>query len=132
MITPPSRHHRPTLQPLRCKPPQQFQLLFLVPARHQNQELLRDRSHRLRLAVQHFRGGGFPGGGEGIVVGRRHFQQALVQLLLRFGQGSEGVDGEEQLAGFFLGHVEDFHVHFHIGVHVAAEVAVDEFQATVG
>jgi len=30
--------------------------------RRQNQELLRDRDQSIRFAVQHFRGGGFPGG----------------------------------------------------------------------
>jgi hypothetical protein len=33
--------------------------------------------------------------------------------------------------GFFFGHVEDFHVYFHVGVEVAAEAAVWAFEAAV-
>jgi hypothetical protein len=59
-------------------------------------------------------------------------QQAQVQWLLRFRQGGERIDDGQQLAGFIFGHVEDFDVHFHVVVEVAAEVAVDAFQAAVG
>src|SRR5262249_40180296 len=97
-----SSYNRPTLQPLLIKPPQYFHLLLLIAARHQNQELLRNRTHWLRVALQHFRGGGFPGGGEGVLVRRSLFQQALVQLLLRFGQGGERIDGEEKRASFIF------------------------------
>jgi hypothetical protein len=55
-----------------------------------------------------------------------------VELVLGFGEGRLRVDAEEEGAGFFVIHVEDFHVHFHVGVEVAAEVAVEELEAAVG
>ena len=55
-----------------------------------------------------------------------------MQLGLRFGEGGEGVDAEEQGAGLGVVDVEDFDVYFHVWVEVAAEVAVDEFETAVG
>ena len=55
-----------------------------------------------------------------------------MELVLSFGEGGEGVDGEEEGAGFGVIHVEDFHVHFQIGVEVAAEVTVDELETAIG
>ena len=57
---------------------------------------------------------------------------AAITTLVLLGQGGEGVDGQQELAGFCVGHVEDFHVHFQVRVQVAAQVAVDQLEAAVG
>jgi hypothetical protein len=53
-----------------------------------------------------------------------------IELLLRFGERGQRVDRQEQRAALFLGDVE--HFHFHIGVDVAAQVAVDQLEPAVG
>ena len=50
--------------------------------------------------------------------------QAAAQLL-RLGEGGEQALRQQQRAGLFLGDALDFDFHFHVRVHVAAEVAVD-------
>ena len=54
------------------------------------------------------------------------------EWLLILGQVCERVDGEQELASFFFVDVEDFDFHFHVWVEVAAQVAVDEFEAAIG
>jgi hypothetical protein len=51
--------------------------------------------------------------------------QAGTQLLLRLGQGRKRVDGEQQGAGFLLGHVEYLYLDFHVRVEVATQVTTN-------
>ena len=76
--------------------------------------------------------GCFPGGAEVGGIGWGEVDEALVELGLRFGEGGEGVDAEEQGAGFGVVDVQDFKFHFHVRVEVAAQVAVDQFKAAIG
>ena len=46
----------------------------------------------------------------------------------RNGPADQGIDAQEQGAGLGVRHVEDFHVHFYVGIEIAAEVAVDELE----
>jgi hypothetical protein len=55
-----------------------------------------------------------------------------VDLLLGFGQGGERVDAQQERPRLVVGHVQDLHVDFHVGVEIAAQVAVDQLQAAVG
>jgi hypothetical protein len=50
---------------------------------------------------------------------------------LLLGQGCQGVDRQQELSCFFLRHAQDFHVYLHVRIEVAAEMAVDQFQAAV-
>ena len=116
---------------------QQLHLLLLVAAHHQNQPLLRDVLQAGRWGCggqgRQFRvGGGVPGGLQVGLWGGRHFHQAVAQLLLRLGEGGERVDAQQQGAGLGVVDVEDFHVHLHVRVEVAAQVAVEQFEAAVG
>jgi hypothetical protein len=77
-------------------------------------------------------GGGFPGGPQIGGDGRGDLQQAVAELLLGFGQSGERVDAQQQGAGFLVVDVEDLDVHLHVGVDVAAEVAVDQLESAVG
>jgi predicted nucleic acid-binding protein len=88
------RHQRLTVPPLILKPPQQFHLLLLTPACHQDQELLLNRLKTCAGAVvRHLEQvvhGGLQGG---LLVGgldRGDFQQAFAQLLLLLGQEARG------------------------------------------
>jgi hypothetical protein len=75
-----------------------------------------------------------PGGTQLVRHGRGQLQQAVVELLLGLGQGGQpgdGVDAEEEGAGLVVAHVQDLHVHFHVAVEVAAEVAVEELEPAV-
>ena len=67
--------------------------------------------------VRRFHGGldgCFPGGAEVGGIGWGQVDEALVELGLGFGEGGEGVDAEEQGAGFGVVEVEDFDVYFHV------------------
>jgi hypothetical protein len=55
-----------------------------------------------------------------------------VELGLRLGQGGQRVDAPQQGAGLGVVDVQHLHVHFHVGVKIAAQVAVEQFQAAVG
>jgi len=55
-----------------------------------------------------------------------------VELFLVLGQIGERVDRQQQGAGLLIVHVEDLHVDYHVRIHVAAQVAVDEFELAAG
>jgi len=134
-----SAQHRLALQPLPLKPQQKFDLLFLIPAADDHHELCFQVVRFAFLPLLIFLEGGVEGEvgflPEVFEVGARGWREvheALVNLVLDLGQVGQGVDGKEQDAGFFFGEVENFDVDEHVGVHVAAEVAVDELELAVG
>jgi hypothetical protein len=115
---------------------QQFDLVPLVAARYDDGELLahgRPRPARLR---RRRRKCGASGGflGEAQLIGDLGDQllQALAELLLFFGERGQRVDRQEQRAGLFLGDVEHFHFDLHVGVDIAAQMAVDQLEPAVG
>jgi hypothetical protein len=132
------RQQRRALQTLLMKALQQFHLVLFIAAFHEQQELLFQLKQRLLVLC------GFllqcrVDGGLGLVpeglqvqgVGRGQVLQAGA-LLLDEGELGEGVDGEEQGAGFLAVDVQHLDLHLHVGVHVVAEVGVDQFELAVG
>ena len=53
-------------------------------------------------------------------------------VLASGGEGGERVAAQQQGAGLGVVDIEDFDVHLHVRVEVAAQVAVEQFEAAVG
>jgi hypothetical protein len=69
-----------------------------------------------------------PCGRQFLGIGRRDLQQAAVDLFLGLCQSGQRVDAQEQRPGFVVVDIENPHVDFHVGVQVAAQVAVEQLQ----
>jgi hypothetical protein len=54
------------------------------------------------------------------------------QLLLVHSQLRQRVDAQEQGPGLLVGDVQDLHLHFHVRVQLATQVAVDQLEPAVG
>jgi hypothetical protein len=80
------------LQSLRLEALEQFDLMLLVTAGDEDEELLGDAVEAgLRFRLQDGIGGGFPGSTQLRRIGRGQLQKAIVQLGLGFGQGGQRV-----------------------------------------
>jgi len=117
---------------------EKIDLMLFVLAGDEDEELASEMDgwRRGRAELSEGCAGGFrgflPGGLEFSARGWSDVQEALVELGLGFGKGGQRVDTQKEFARFFFRDIEDLDLDFHVGVEVAAEVAIDQFEPAVG
>lgn len=110
-------------------------LLFLIPAFDQDQELFGACPRSLvqefaRLLASLSRG--VPEIVQGGRIGLRQLLELVINGGISLGQRCQGVDAQQQFAGFFLRDIQDFDLDFQVGIEFTAQVAIDQFQPAIG